>query len=886
MRGPRRGIRRLFHLGLWGPEPDDGVEWEIEHHIEERADELEAEGLSRAAALKEARRQFGDVAAVKRELQAADRRSDQRRRLAIWLETTRQDVRYGTRGIIRNASFSAGLVTTLGLGIGATVAVFAVVDALLLRPLPYADPAALVHVRVQQPGSDFGRPFLPPDVVREWLERDDAFAGMLPHQRRSALFTGGAEPQDVVAHRVAPSFEEVLGVYPVAGRGLVAEDAVPGSEPVALVSEPFWRSVFGGDAATLGRQVVLDGVAHTIVGVMPRGFKFPVYSHTDFWVPLALSGEAAGGNVEVVARVADGAFERAAARANVLAAGLFEGRPRLDSATITLMPLEEQRGGNDDLRRAVWLLFGAVGLILLVAAVNGSNLLLVRSAGRARELGVRRALGASRGRITRQLMTETLGLALLSGAVAVGIAWVSLRGIQGLLPDSLVFWLPHAVAVEKRALAFAFAMSVGAGLFLGLLPALSSTRPADAASRAGLSPYAAHTAARSRLRRGMVVAEVALSVILLTGAGLLLNSFIRLTAVDIGVRTDNLALLQLPLTAQSQPDPALRSSFLPALEERIRAVPGVVAATATGGLPSSVLAFGIALQAEGQPPAGGDPPMLPMAEVSPDFFDVVGARLLAGRPFRPAAGEADDVAIIDEDLARHLWPDGDPLGRRFRISEGDPWLTVVGVVADLQLEERDKRSGDFELLSPFDPTTASGYVTVAFRAASDPARLFPAVRAAVHDLAPDQPIREIVLAEAAYAETIQIPRFLAVLVSALGLFAVVLAAVGLFGVLAYEVAQRNREIGVRMAIGASAGGVRRMVVREGLILAAVGAAIGLVTALALSRFLEGMLFGLEPTDPATLGAVVATMLLTAAVASYIPARRATRIDPAEVMRAE
>lgn len=886
MRGPRRGIRRLFHLGLWGPDPDEGVDWEIEHHIHERADELEVEGLSRAEALREARRHFGDIEAVRREMSATDRGEARRRRVAVRVETVWQDVRYGARGLVRDVGFSVSLVATMGLAIGAMVGVFSVVDALLLRPLPYAESEELVLVEARRSGSEFGIRFLPLDAVREWTERDRVFEGMLPHQRWSALFTGGAEPQDVVAHRVGPSFEEVLGVYPIVGRGLLQDDAVPGAAKVALVSHEFWRTTFGEDPGIVGRTVLLDGVGHTVVGVMPRGFKFPVYSHTEFWLPLQLTSAAPGRRVELIARLGGGALERATAASNVLAAGLFEGQRGLESAEVELTPMESRRGGNDELRRAVWVLFGAVGLILIIGGVNGSNLLLVRSAGRAQELAVRLALGASRGRVIRQLMTESLTVALLSGVIAVLIAFIVVRGIQGLVPDSLTFWLPHALAIEERAVTFAFAVAVAAGLFLGLVPAVTSTRPARSAARDGLTPYAARTPRRSRLRRGLVVGQVAVTVILLVGAGLLLNSFLRLTAVDIGVRTDNLALLNLPVSERAQPDSVQRSSFLPRLEERIRAMPGVLAVTATGNLPASGIHFGTALQAEGQAPTGGDPDFLPSAGISADFFEVVGARLLAGRPFHPEELPADNIAIVDEDLARHLWPGGDAVGSRFRIREGGPWLTVVGIVADLQLEDRDDRKGDFELLYPFDPTTPRGYVTVAFRTAGDPTSLFPVVRAAVHELAPRQPIREVVLAKTAYARTIQLPRFLAVLVGSLGAFAVLLAAVGLFAVLAYEVAQRGREIGVRMAIGASAGGVRRSVLREGLMLAGTGAALGTVAALGLSRFLEGMLFDLQPTDPVTFGLVIAAMLLAAGLASYVPARRATRFDPAAVMRAE
>jgi predicted permease len=877
-----RGIRRLFHLGLWGPEVDEGVEWEIEHHIEERADELEAEGLSRAEALAEARRSFGDVEAVRRELRAMDRERDRRNRMVVWLETVGQDLGYGLRGLGRNPGFAAALVLTLGLGIGATVAVFAIVDALLLRPLPYASSEELARVDLERPDG-FALRFLPAELVEDWSRESSLFDDMLPNLRGDALLTGGGSPERVAAHRVAPTFEEVLGVRPFLGRGLVAGDARAGG-PV-LMSHGYWRRAFGADPGVVGSTVRLDGEPRTVVGVMPRGFKFPAYSETEFWVPLT-SDVTSPGRLELLVRVPGGDMERAAARVNTSARGRLEG-PGLDSASLRLTPLEAERGGGPDLRRAVWLLFGAVGLIFLVAATNGSNLLLVRGTSRARELAVRAAVGASRGRMVRQLMTETVALALLAGVVAVGVAFLALRAAGGLLPEELLFWLPHEVAVERRALVFAFGLTTVTALVLGLLPALRTTARARARARDGLTPYAAHGTGRSRLRRVLVVGEVAISVVLLAGGALLLNSFLRLTAIDIGVRTERVGFVHLALEETAGPDSAQSGGFLRRLEERVDGMPGVEAATVTGYLPSSWISFGTALQAEGRPPAGGDPDILPVAHVSPGFFDVLSPRLLAGRSFT-TGDRSDEVAIVDEQLARHLWPDDDPVGHRFRIDEGRPWLTVVGVVSDLQLNRRDDRMGDFELLVPFDAEQATtGYVTLAFRSSGDdPSALFPAIRTALRELAPRQPIQETIEADAAYAETIQLPRFLAVLVTALAAVGLALAALGLFGVLAYEIAQRRREMGIRMSLGAGAARIRRMVVLEGMGLAALGSVFGLALALLLTRSLRGLLYDLEPDDPVTLAVVVALMFCVAGLAAYLPARRATRVAPAEVLRAD
>lgn len=885
-------FRRRLGLWLWGPRVEEGVDWEIRHHLEERADELEATGLSREEALAAARRAFGNVAAIRRELRSLDRGAERRRRVSLFLETVRRDVAYGFRGVFRNPGFSLALVLTLGLGVGATTAVFGVVDALLLRPLPYAESSELARVEVVRPAQTWGQRIIPAGVARGWEADDVVFEHVLLNHRETVLFTGGAEPRMVAVQVVSPSFEETLGVRPVIGRGIAPEDAAPGAERVALLDHAFWRGELGGDPDVVGRTIELDDLAHTVIGVMPRGFKFPEYATTAAWVPLARDGSALGGDpgsaraLEIIGRVPGGRFEAARARAGTLATRLLDEGPAAGGSFL-LAPLEAARGGGETTRQAVWLLFGGVILILLVAAVNGANLLLVRGLGRTREVAVRVAMGASRLRLVRQLLTESVLLSLLSAVAAAAVAYVALASIRGILPGAITFYAPHELAVTRRTLVFAFCIATGAGLLLALLPAFRTTTAARASARGGFTPYASGTPSRSRLRRGLVVVEVALSVMLLAGAGLFLNSFVRMMRVDPGLRLENMALLNLSLSPRALGDEGGRAEFLPRLEERIEAIPGVTGAAVTGGLPAGGLHFGLALEAEGREPRpGSGPDILPSIEIGPDFFEITGARLLAGRPF--TAHEAELAAIVDEDLARHLWPGEAPVGRRFRTAPDAPWRTVVGVVGDLRLLGPDTERGDFEILYPLDARDPGPhqFVTIAIRTDGDPRPLFPAVRAAVHEVAPRQPIQELAPAGSVFARAVDLPRFLTVLMSALAAFALFLAAIGLYGLLAHGVASRAREIGVRMAMGAHAADIRRMVVTEGAALALGGATLGLIGAVALSRFIVSMLFGIRPTDPATLAAVVLALLAAAFAASYAPARRATRLDPAETLRLE
>ncbi|HET7321416.1 MAG TPA: ABC transporter permease, partial [Longimicrobiaceae bacterium] len=683
------GVRERLRSLLFRTREEAEMDEELRFHLE-----METEAnLRRGMAPEEARRQavlaFGGVEKHREEVRDA--------RGLGWVEVLARDVRYALRGLRLNPLFTVTMVLTLALGIGATAAMFSVVDALLLRPLPYHDPSGLVQVSAVD-GEGGERPYVGWAEAEVWREQSGVFQGALSHDRRSVLFTGGAEPKMLTVEGVTPNFEEVLGVHPALGRGLYPEDAEPGAAPVAVLDHAFWRSAFGADPAVIGHSIELDGKRYRIVGVMPEGFKFPEYATTELWMPIHSDGSflgAAGHGLYFVGRIAPGSLERAQARADAVARGLAEARPREEGWSIRLRSMGQMRAGNAELRRSVYFLMGAVALLLLVTGVNATSLLLVRAWSRSRELAVRVALGASRRRVVGQLLTESVLLALLGGVAAALIALIALHAIRGIMPDSITFFAPYAIQMGRRTIGFTFAVAAATGLLTGVVPALRALRTSSDAATAGLTPYASHTPARSRLRRALVVAEVAISVVLLLGAGLLLHSFVRLVRVDPGFRVENLAVMQLNLPDASYPTSSARAAFLHRLEARLEAIPGVEGVAVNSRVPpNGGISFGVELTAEGAVSPAGQPAILPVAWVPPDFFPVLGVPIIAGRSFT-AEDAGTDHAIINRKLAHFLWAGESPLGRRFRIRPDSPWLTVVGVVGDLKMTGPDDRQARF-----------------------------------------------------------------------------------------------------------------------------------------------------------------------------------------------
>ena len=884
------GMKRpnVFHLSSLDPDVPAAVDWELEHHIAERADQLMALGMARDAALEEARRALGDLDRVRAELMMIDADVERRRRVGDLMETVLQDVRLAWRNVRGGRITSIAIVLTLALGMGANTALFSVIDALLLRPLPYASPAELVAVQVGQRDEDWGQPYISLDMSARLREAPGLFAGSFMHTRTSGLLRG-EEPQTISVQAVSHEFEEVLGVQPLFGRGFIEADNAPGATRVALLSHTLWQAEFGGDRAVLGRELTINDATFEIVGVMPPGFKFPEYSTTAAWIVLRADGTALtstpAARVGLVGRVPETRHAQAATQAASVGGAVLREQDPQTQRVVRLSPLEADRARNADLRRGVWLAAGATLLILLVAGVNMLNLLLVRTSARTQEIAVRIALGASRTRLVRQLALEAMLLAVLGGIGAVAFAFLALRFVHGVIPDSIVFFAPHAIEIEQRTLLFAFTVAVLTGLVFGLVPAVRATWWADPAARGALTRYAGRTHTARRLRAVLVGAEVALSVVLLVAAGLLVNSFVRLMRVDPGLELDRLAVVVFTTTRAGRPDGPL-GPYLQRLEERIEAVPGVEAATLSGGMPPHTsFSFGLQLEAEGRNAAGGDAGLLPFIEVRPDFFEVTGARLLLGRTFDNRDTNRENV-IVDEDLAHHLWREESPIGRRFRLSAQDPWLTVIGVMRDMKLMGPDDREGDFEILYPaVDYGELAGQLTLAVRTNRDPEELLPALRQAVRSYNPNQALTELTTAKRYYADAVEMPKFLVVLIATLAAVALVLAAVGQYGLLAHGVQQRRPELALRIALGAQRGHLRRLVLREALILVTMGSVAGVAGALLAGRIIENALFGVQARDPATLALVLATIFAAAAIATALPAWRATRVSPLEAMRA-
>ncbi len=806
------------------------------------------------------------------------------------MDTLLQDLRFALRTLAKSPGFTLVAVLTLALGIGANAAIFSVVNAVLLRPLPYADPDALVRLLTVEGGSR-GPNMTPPDFL-DLAERSRAFSDVAAYGQGSAALSGEGEPLRLNVARTSASFFRTLGVAPLLGRDFRAEDNQPGSEPVAVLGHGLWRQRFGGDPAVVGGRVTLNGKPHTVVGVMPPGFDYPAGGEA--WVPLTYSEAFTGDDsrfnysIEVIARARPGVTDgRMREDLDAVMAGIHDAHPMKRSVTLEPVPLREHLLG--DTRTPLLVLFGAVGLVLLVACANVANLYLARAASRQGEIAVRAALGAGRGRLVRQLLTESAVVALLGGGAGLLLASWATEVLVAMQPQGM----PRLdeVRLDGAVVAFAAGAAVLAVLLVGLVPALRATR-SDLARTIRESGGARGGRGGNRLRAGMVVAELALSVVLLAGAGLLVRSFVRLLAVDPGFRTEGALAFEVALPGAAYGSDGEVDAFYSRLVERIGELPGVGPVGAAASLPMTGYGMGSSFSVEGgPPPSPGDGRELQVRAATPDYFRAMGVRLLRGRGF-----EAQDrkgtppVVLLNDAAVRRFFPDEDPVGRRlaltwWRDGETDPvGGTVVGVVGDVRERGLDREAVPTLYVAHSQVPLRSMHVVA--RTAADPLALAAAVRREVTALDAAIPVANVRTLDALVAESVSARRFYMLLLGVFAAAALVLAAIGVFGVMSYSVARRTREIGVRMALGAHAGRMLRLVLREALGLAALGVALGVAGALALTRLLSGLLYGVTATDPLTFVAVAATLSAVALLASYLPARRATRVDPMVALRSE
>lgn len=823
---------------------------------------------------------------------------------AIWMRRRHRtpwmvliDARIALRGVRRRPGFSAAIILTLALGIGAITAIFSVMDPLMVRPLPYPEVHRLVEVhRVHASGASY--PSLDVGVWRTLRETllPDVFEEIEGHAPHWPVVTGAGEAEEVRAQALTPGTLSLLGARAVVGRLFTEADAAVGAPEVVVLGEVYWRRVFGADRGVVGRTIALDGRPFTIIGVLPETFKYPL-GIVNMWLPLRDRDPIFRVNgYEALVRLREGVTaEVAQGRIDALGMAVADTHPQRPASgrVLSVEPLD--RSLSSSVRSGLRLLAGAVACVLLIACVNAANLLLVRGAGRRTELAVRRSLGATGWRLFRQLLTESLVLALIGGLLGVLLAFGGVRAIVGMMPDVLVRDTQSTISVDARVLAFTVLLSLITGAVFGAGPALRAARESRLASASERTMTA--SAAVRRAGGTLLVVELALSMMLLVGAGLLLKSFSRLLSVDPGYRAQGLAVLNTNLPRQRYPDADREDLFYAALKERLLALPGVQAVTVSDGVPPnpSGVRSDVTFELEDGATRGTGALRMPYVVVDDDYFEVLGIPIVAGRSFGPADTRTSPASvIIDPDLANLLWPGESPLGRRFRIDAGqrlsvegeDPWLTVVGVAGDVKLMGPDDRLSPYELYYSSSQQTPWRYRRTAVRGRGDAARLIPEIRSVIRELDPELPIRELAPAEALFGQSLERQRFVLVLMSVFTVVAVVLAAVGVYGVNSYLVAQRTREIGLRIALGATPRSMIGAVLRSGLAPAALGALIGTAAALGLSRFLVSLLYGVKPTDVGTLLVIGALLGAVAIAAALLPAMRAGRVTPLSALRVD
>jgi len=806
----------------------------------------------------------------------------------MFLDNLRNDLRYAVRSYAKAPAFTLIILTTLALGIGASTAIFSMVNGILLQPLPLPDPDRLVYAN-EVNGKGVVISMAWPNYV-DWRARAQSFQSLANSRDEPYTLTGVDRAQRLRGRRVTGNFFQTLGVSPVLGRGFTEEDDRPNTPPAVVISEPFWRTQLGADPAIIGRTLQLNDAAHTVVGVLPRDFQF-VRPYDVFVSMGPMAGERnlldRGNHTGFYAlgRLKPGvSVEAAGAELRSIAASLEREYPN----TNTGVSVRAERLADrlvTDIRLTLLVLFGAVGFLLLIACVNVANLLVARGAARQHELAVRAALGGSRRRLVSQMLVESTLVSIAGGALGVGAgAWL-LRALVAVAPEGT----PRIadVRLDAAALAFAFAAAAICGLVFGALPAFQAS--GDAGQQVLVRGRAAGFASRShRLRRGLMVVETALALVLLTGAGLMMRTLHELTQVETGFRSDHLVTTRFSLAGEQWTRPK-RVAFYNELQSRLRAVPGISDAAFTYSLPIDGSNWNSIFIVGDKPvPPRSQLPSAAFTPVSAGFFETMGMRLIRGRFFDGTdSATAPKVTVINESLAKRLWPGEDAVGKRLK--QGWPetpneWREVVGVVADVKLNGVAAETPMQAYLPlPQEPPESMAIVA---RTQGDPAAAGPAIEAAMQQLNKDLPLFQIRTMDDVLGTSLARQRMSMLVFVIFALVALTLASIGLYGVVAHGVTERMHEIGVRIALGAEQWHVVGMIVRQGLSMALVGTAIGVAGAIALSRWIQSLLFGVTATDPATLAAVVTVLLAVAVVACSVPAWRATRVDPTSALRAE
>ena len=833
------------------------------------------------------------------------------------MNTLLQDLRYGLRMLRRRPGFTIVAVITLALGIGANTAIFSVVDAVLLRPLPYPQAERLVFLWSTMIGQGVPTSGSAMPDYREWRDRSDAFDGLGGfYYGDFNLSSGGSEPERVQGAYVTSNLFDVLRVSPALGRSFTPAEDQYGRHHVALLSHGLWQRRFGGDPAVIGREIKIGGVDYTVAGVMPKGLPFfDNLPEVELWTPIAFApGDSFDTRnnhfVNLVGRLKAGVtVQQAQEEASAIAHQIEETYPENKGVGALVVPVQEQLTGNS--RAALWVLLGAVAFVLLVACVNVANLMLARAAARERELAIRASLGASRARIVRQMVIECLPFSLTGAALGVLLALWGIDLLSALLPSSLPRY--NSITVNARVLAFTLAVALFTVLSAGLLPALQTVKADVQAALNEGGRGGGGGRRQGRLRRLLVVAEVGLALVLLIGAGLMVRSFINLRQVDVGFSARNVLTMRIALPDAKYPVPTSANdprrpaglAFYDQLLSRVEALPGVKAVTAGTILPLGAGGgWGKLLSIEGRPAASVDQvPVVRFALISSDYFRTFGVSVRQGRAFTAQDGEeSQPVAIINETLARRFFADEDPVGKTIWLGLPDHLLPpdaltpenrpvrrlVVGVVADVKGGSLNLPPQPY-VYAPLHQYRREGYnntLMLAVQTEGRPEAMAGAIREQVHTLDADQPVSNVRNISELVDRALSATKFNLLLLGLFAAVALVLASVGIYGVMSYAVTQRTHEIGIRMALGAQAGDVRRMVIRQGMRLAAAGVAAGVAGAWALTRLMTSLLFGVAATDLLTFAVIALLLGGVALVACWIPARRATKVDPMVALRYE
>jgi len=795
------------------------------------------------------------------------------------MDTFFQDIRYGLRVLLKSPGFTVVAVIALALGIGANSAIFSVVNSVLLRPLPYSDSGRLMFLE------DVQETAITPVAFHEydfWREQNKSFEYVCAFFNTDYILTGLGEPERIRAYRISASTFPTLGINPVLGRTFVPEEDQPGREPVVVLSDRFWKSNLSGDPAAIGKSLTLSGRSYTIIGILPPN-PGTLLATRDLFTPLSLDGtKVTRGThfMNVIGKLKRGVtIAQGQADLNTVA----ENYRKQNSTThgISVTSLQEVIVG--DSKSVILILFGAVGFVLLIACANVANLLLARAASRQKEIALRSAIGAGRTRILRQLLTESVLLSSIGGICGIALAFASLRFLVKLSPGNI----PRVseIGLDARVILFTVLLSVVTGIVFGIVPSLQASRSglSEALKGSGRSSAAGFSGG---VRGVLIVAEIALTLILLIGAGLLIKSFMRLTSLNPGFNPENVLAMSITLPQSRYGEEPQQAAFYNDVLSRTRALPGVQYAGVINNLPLGGGGTNGGFEVEGRTFPQGQEPISEKYVTSPGYFQAMGISLLKGRFFTEADAKGTlPVVIINQSLAKQIWPDEEPLGKRIKIGWlNEDWQEVVGIVNDTKHESLEAKN-TMETYTPYRQASVSG-LTLVVRTASVPISMVGAVKSQILAVDKDQPVYNIQTLEQVMSESLAPRRFNMFLLAIFAAIALILAAVGIYGVMAYSVNQRTQEIGIRMALGAQSADVLRLIVGQGMVLAAIGVGVGLIAALLLTRVIASLLFGVTATDLSTFSIISVILVFVAFVACYLPGRRATKVDPMVALRYE